>query len=98
MYRPLPKSLTIKPSEIEGLGLFAVEEIPAYEVIGMTHVKWYGEPNDLLRTPLGGFINHNEKPNCEIQGKLTRYLYTLVDIQVGTELTVKYKMYNLEEE
>ena len=98
MYRPLPKSLTIKPSEIEGLGLFAVEEIPAYEVIGMTHVKWYGEPNDLLRTPLGGFINHNEKPNCEIQGKLTRYLYTLEDIQVGTELTVKYKMYNLEEE
>ena len=27
MYRPLPKELTIKNSPIEGLGLFAVEEI-----------------------------------------------------------------------
>ena len=77
-YRPLPDYLTIQPSKIEGLGLFAIKDIPAYEVIGMTHAKWYGEPNNLLRTPLGGFINHEplvynnmeEKkelsgPNCE---------------------------------
>ena len=64
----------------------------------MTHAKWYGEPNNLLRTPLGGFINHSETPNCEIQGNMTRHLYTLEDIEAGTELTVKYTMYNLEEE
>jgi len=29
MYRPLPKQLTIKNSVIEGLGLFAGEEITA---------------------------------------------------------------------
>ena len=97
-YRPLPDYLTIQPSKVEGLGLFAIKDIPAYEVIGMTHAKWYGEPNNLLRTPLGGFINHSDKPNCEIQGKMTRYLYTLEDIEAGTELTVKYTMYTLEEE
>ena len=97
-YRPLPKYLTIQPSKIEGLGLFAIKDIPAYEVIGMTHAHWFGEPNNLLRTPLGGFINHSDRPNCEIQGRMTRHLYTLEDIEAGTELTVKYTMYNLEEE
>ena len=95
MYRPLPNYLTIQPSKIEGLGLFAIKDIPAYEVIGMTHAKWYGEPNNLLRTPLGGFINHSETPNCEIKGKLTRYLFTEEFIPAGTELTVKYKMYSV---
>jgi len=97
-YRPLPDYLTIQPSKIEGLGLFAIKDIPAYEVIGMTHAKWYGEPDNLLRTPLGGFINHSDRPNCEIQGRMTRHLYTLQDIEAGTELTVKYTMYTLEEE
>ena len=78
--------------------MFAIKDIPAYEVIGMTHAKWYGEPDNLLRTPLGGFINHSDRPNCEIQGRMTRHLYTLQDIEAGTELTVKYTMYTLEEE
>ena len=94
-YRPLPDYLTIQPSKVEGLGLFAIKDIPAYEVIGMTHARWYGEPNNLLRTPLGGFINHSDTPNCEIQGKMTRYLYTLEDIEPGSELTVKYSMYSV---
>ena len=98
MYRPLPNYLTIQPSKIESLGLFAIKDIPAYEVIGMTHVQWFGEDNNLLRTPLGGFINHSDRPNCEIQGRMTRHLYTLQDIEAGTELTVKYTMYTLEEE
>ena len=38
-YKPLPSCVTIKNSEIEGLGLFAVEEIKAGTRIGMTHVK-----------------------------------------------------------
>jgi len=61
-------------------------------------VQWFGEDNNLLRTPLGGFINHSDRPNCEIQGRMTRHLYTLQDIEAGTELTVKYTMYKLEEE
>ena len=98
MYRPLPEYLTIQPSKIEGLGLFTLKDIAANEMLGMTHAQWVGADNDLLRTPLGGFINNSETPNCEIQGKFLRYLFTKEDIKAGTELTVKYTMYSLEEE
>jgi len=95
MYRPLPNYLTIKPSKVEGLGLFTLKDIPGHERLGMTHAQWLGEPNNLLRTPLGGFINHSDTPNCEIMGKVTRYLFTTKDIKAGTELTVKYSMYSV---
>jgi|MGYP003664300951 SET domain-containing protein len=95
MYRPLPDYLTIQPSKIEGLGLFTLKYIPAYKKLGMTHAHWFGQPNNLLRTPLGGFINHSDTPNCKIIGKMTRYLYTLNNIDEGVELTLKYKMYSV---
>ena len=38
MYKPLPNGITIKESPIEGLGLFATEDIPANTVIGKIHV------------------------------------------------------------
>ena len=62
MYKPLPNSLTIKTSKVNGLGLFAKEAIPKATNLGMTHIK-IGEK--IIRTPLGGFINHKDNPNCE---------------------------------
>mgnify|MGYP003652528202 FL=1 len=41
-YQPLPDSLTIKPSKINGLGLFAIKTIPKNTDLGMTHFS-YGE-------------------------------------------------------
>ena len=38
-YRPLPASLTIKSSEIDGLGLFAIEDISEGTYLGETHYK-----------------------------------------------------------
>ena len=38
-YRPLPDCLTIKKSNIEGLGLFATKRIEALVNLGMTHIK-----------------------------------------------------------
>ena len=98
-YRPLPKSLTIKPSEIDGLGLFALEPMVKGTNLGITHVNHDGLLNleeDLIRTPLGGFINHiNENPNCYLNKSKTIWtLHTLRDIEAGEELTLKYKMYN----
>ena len=61
MYKPLPDSLTIKPSKVNGLGLFAKEVIPQATNLGMTHLE-IGKT--ILRTPLGGFINHANDPNC----------------------------------
>jgi SET domain-containing protein len=93
-YKPLPDSLTIKKSNIQGLGLFAVKTIAKNTDLGMIHFS-YGEL--LIRTPLGGFINHSLKPNCKkLDLDQEWHLKTLVDIKKDDELTLKYTMYNPE--
>ena len=62
-YRPLPDGVTIKRSPIEGLGLYATQDIPANTFIGLTHILDERFENNYLRTPLGGFYNHSDKPN-----------------------------------
>ena len=106
MYRPLPDSLTIQQSGINGLGLFAKEGIAQGTNLGMTHAKFNGT---IWRTPLGGFINHSDdanvvkvellmtnhdKPNLKFDYKKWNLL-TLRDIKKGEELTVKYTFYNV---
>ena len=63
MYRPLPECLTIKKSPIEGLGLYASKNIKANSFIGLTHIYDENFENNYIRTPLGGFYNHSNKPN-----------------------------------
>ena len=63
MYKPLPGSLTIKKSPIEGLGLYAAENIKANCFIGLTHIQDKDFENGYIRTPLGGFYNHSNEPN-----------------------------------
>ena len=93
-YKPLPDSLTIKKSNIQGLGLFAVKNIAKNTDLGMIHFS-YGEL--LIRTPLGGFINHSLKPNCKkLDLDQEWHLKTLIDIKKDEELTSKYTMYNPE--
>ena len=104
MYRPLPDSLTIQQSGINGLGLFAKEGIAQGTNLGMSHVKFNGT---IFRTPLGGFINHSETPNTEkavllmVKEDKIKFNYkkwnlmTLRDIKKGEELTVKYTFYNV---
>tara|TARA_R100001143_G_scaffold47854_1_gene42841 strand:- start:71 stop:385 length:315 start_codon:yes stop_codon:yes gene_type:complete len=104
MYRPLPDSLTIQQSGINGLGLFAKEGIAQGTNLGMTHIKLNG---NMVRTPLGGFINHSDDANVvkvELlmtnEGKIKfNYkkwnLMALRDIKKGEELTVKYTFYNV---
>ena len=90
-YRPLPESLTIKPSSIEGLGLFATQTIPKNTDLGMIHFS-YGEL--IIRTPLGGFINHSEKPNCKkLDLEDEWHLKTTKEIKKDQELTLKYTLY-----
>ena len=59
-YRPLPDNLELKPSDIHGYGVFAVAPIPAGKVLGLSHIQ----SPELIRTPLGGYINHSMNPNC----------------------------------
>jgi SET domain-containing protein len=100
MYKPLPDSLTIKQSKVNGLGLFAQEGIAQGTNLGMTHVK-IGE--QIIRTPLGGFINHANDANCvkvdlrESQefGAKHWTLVALRDIKKGEELTLRYTFYHV---
>ena len=56
-------------------------------------------PKILIRTPLGGFINHSDTPNCErVKSKpdgniFSWTLKTTDKIEPGQELTLKYSMY-----
>ena len=99
-YRPLPTMVTIKNSDIEGMGLFSTEAIKEGRNIGMTHYKAHSEdvvPNGWVRTPLGGFINHSESPNAELIGiGRAKYLITLIDIMPDEEITLSYTMYSVE--
>lgn len=100
MYNPLPKCLTIKGSPINGLGLFATVDIPIGATMGISHIFVGG---NLIRTPLGGFYNHSDNPNCEkiisgMSNKVDQYtLKTLRAIKRGEELTVKYTLYKIKD-
>ena len=63
MYKPLPKQLTIKKSPIEGLGLYAAEDIKKNSYLGVTHIRDEQFENKYIRTPIGGFYNHSNEPN-----------------------------------
>ena len=93
-YRPLPKCLTIRDSNIDGLGLFATEDITGAVYLGETHFK-IDAAEDWLRTPLGGFINHSEVSNASIEllDNNLRGLTTKRNILEGEEITVTYTLY-----
>jgi len=101
MYRPLPRQLTIKSSDIDGLGLFAVEDIDIGVELGITHVKDSRWDNGLIRLPLGGFYNHSETPNIENFMRFHQeyqvevlMIRTIKKIKAGDELVASYKAYN----
>ena len=62
-YKPLPDSLFIEESLIDGQGLFANNDIAENTDLGISHIEV--EKNkmaemEMIRTPLGGFINHEK--------------------------------------
>ena len=90
-YKPLPPFVTIRPSWIEGLGVFAIKEIKQDTELGVSHIEF---ENELYRTPLGGFINHSDKPNCvRIKNGNKWLLKTTQDIFPNQELTLSYVLY-----
>ena len=106
MYKPLPHGLFIEESSINGQGLHTNVKLAEGTNLGMSHLE-LGEL--ILRTPMGGFINHSDKPNCVKVEAVTRQrvtplydhdftkwdLVTLRDIDEGEELTVRYTFYKI---
>ena len=96
-YKPLSEGLRIQKSKIQGFGLFTLLFIKQGTNLGISHIKIKDE---LIRTPLGGFLNHSDDPNCEKvklhkENYIQYNLVTIKDIAGGDELTVKYTFYNV---
>ena len=97
MYKPLPKELRLGFSDIHDIGVFAKEKIKIDYDLGVSHLE---VGNDLFRTPLGGFINHSETPNCtktivQMPNYKVWRLITIADIKEGAELTLEYTFYKI---
>ena len=95
-YKPLPDEVCIKESPIDGHGIFAVQDIEENKDLGSTHIK---VPMILtyIRTPLGGFINHSNEPNCFLDctqdwdDYLVFNIITKRSIAKGEELLLDYE-------
>ena len=98
-YNPLPSGITVADSGIARQGLFTTRRFVAATELGISH---YRIDNQMIRTPLGGFINHADEPNCvrnqiRIRPGFDKWnLVVIEDIEEGEELTLKYKMYDTE--
>ena len=95
-YNPLPSGIVVADSGINGHGLFATRKLVSGTELGVSHYRIEGQ---LIRTPLGGFINHSEEPNClknqiRIKPGFDKWNLTVIeDIEEGSELTLKYTWY-----
>ena len=96
-YKPLPYGLVIADSQINGQGLFTTRRLVIGTTLGISHYRIDGE---YIRTPLGGFINHSDEPNCQrsqirVKPGFDKWnIMLLEDIEEGEELTLKYKLYD----
>ena len=93
-YRPLKEGLYIGQSSIEGNGLFSTILLKKKDYLGISHVPVENNkhfPKGLVRTPLAGFLNHSDNPNCElIDQEDATHMFVIEDIPPGYELTVDY--------
>ena len=97
MYQALPKCLHIKDSPVAGQGIFAKEDIDAMMYLGISHVV---VDEDIMRTPIGGFVNHSDDPNCtkdleEMEWGRIYHMRTIKQIKKGEELFLKYTFYSV---
>jgi len=96
-YQALPSCLYVKDSPISGQGLFATQDIHDNMYLGISHVV---VDDSIIRTPLGGFVNHSENPNC-IKGYEDTgcgkiyHIMTTRPIDKGEELLLKYTFYSV---
>ncbi len=92
----------VDASRIHGRGLFARQAIPAGTLIGHyegkatqrngRYVLWMEGPADGEWQGIDGsndlrFMNHSDRPNCEMDGT---DLYAARDIGAGEEITIDY--------
>ena len=108
-YKPLPDGLFIKDSNIQGQGIFTTRDLHVGCDLGISHfridesginsINKEENKNIFIRTPLGGFINHSNTPNCHrtqirIKPGFDKWIVTVIEnIAAGDELTLTYTLY-----
>ena len=93
MYNPLPHGLFIQESSINGQGLYTNVKLAEDTNLGMSHVE-LGKL--ILRTPLGGFINHSDTPNCiKSSSLLTRQQWNHLSNLPDEKYNHNFKQWNL---
>ena len=93
MYNPLPHGLFIQESSINGQGLYTNVKLAEDTNLGMSHVE-LGKL--ILRTPLGGFINHSDTPNCiKSSSLLTRQQWNYLSNLPDEKYNHNFKQWNL---
>jgi len=93
MYQALPRGCYIDYSSIAGQGLFTRLPLVVGAELGMSHLII---DEEIIRTPLGGFINHSDTPNCEKYKIGDRYyIKTIKPIRPQQELTLRYTFYSV---
>ena len=92
-YRALPEGLFIANSPVAGQGIFSQKSLKVGTELGLSHLI-IGE--EIFRTPLGGFLNHSDFPNCQ-KYKVDDKNYVKVIKPVGPmeELFLNYTFYKV---
>tara|TARA_R100001244_G_scaffold77940_1_gene61607 strand:+ start:1085 stop:1453 length:369 start_codon:yes stop_codon:yes gene_type:complete len=92
-YVPLPKEVRLGFSDIHDIGVFAKQDIVEQTDLGMSHLE-LGKL--ILRTPLGGFINHSDTPNCiKKSSLLTRQQWNPIQNLPDEKYDHNFKKWNL---
>jgi len=92
-YQPLPSGLTVADSGIAGQGLFTTRRLVMGTALGISHYRINGE---YIRTPLGGFINHSDTPNCvKSSFLLTRQQWNHLSDLPDEKYNHNFKQWNL---
>ena len=78
--------LKIKKSNIQGVGIFSEQEIPAGKVVGIVI------ESNFTVTPFGSKLNHSWNPSGKLVENGNKYYYvTLKHIPADSELTMDYR-------
>ena len=103
-FKPLPTYIELMDIPNQGKGLVTTKQLQMNDVIGVSHYTVKDSHKGkfhqgLVRTSIGGFLNHSDKPNCRLvcgDGDDCDIYYLQVRnpiILPNTQLTINYQLH-----